>query len=289
MAEFICPVDGCEKELTRLQVMHFRAKHDCDPVDWVEENYGPEIKEMYASGKGCYAIAEHYNRLSPDLICDIVETRSLEESLSGSYNPMKREHVVEKVTGQNNPAKQPSVRKKISEAVTGHTLSEESRRKISEKNTGNEISAEHRRAVSVAASQRDTSYMQTDEYSEALSEGLKGREPTYPTPYEVAELSHKVRSEWEEQVSKLLLAEGIEYEYEREFELPSGSYYADFVTHQNVIEVKGWANDRSVRKANEFLERYPEYTYIVVGDELPCDVHLPWDRRYELPKVIESE
>jgi len=289
MAELLCPVDGCEKELTRLQVMHFRANHGGDPVEWVEENYGTEIKEMYASGRGSYSIAEQFEWLSPDLVCDIVETRSQEASLTGAHNPMKREAVVEEFTGKDNPAKRPSVREKISEAVTGHTLSEESRRKISEKNTGNEITAEHRRAVSRAASRRDTSYMQTDEYSRAVSEALEGREPTYPTPYEVEELSHKVRSGWEEDVGKTLVREGIQYEYEREFGLPSGSYYADFVSGSFVIEIKGWANERSVTKAREFLDRFPEYTYVVVGDELPCDVHLPWERRYELTGVIEGE
>lgn len=289
MSKFTCPIEGCEKELTKLQVMHFRTKHGNDPVEWVTENYGPEIKEMYATGRGSYAVAERYEWLSSDLVCEIVETRSQGDSLKGANNPMKREAIAKKFRGENNPAKKPEVRRKISEAKAGHTLSEESRQKISEKNTGNEVTAEHRRAISKASSQRDTSYMQTEEYSKALSEGLKGREPTHPTPYDVEELSHKVRSSWEERVGKLLLEEGIQYEYEREFKLPSGSYYADFVSDPTVIEVKGWATERSLKNAREFMDQYPEYTYIVVGDEMPCDVHVPWKRRTELAEVIDDE
>jgi hypothetical protein len=191
--------------------------------------------------------------------------------------------------GMRPPPAPVTIRKKISEAVTGHTLSDESRQKISDKNTGNEISAEHRRAVSRAASQRDTSYMQTEKYSKAVSEGLKGREPTHPTPYEVQELSHKVRSSWEETVGKQLSRCGLQYEYEQVFDLPSGAYYADFVSDPYVIEVKGWATERSVTKAREFMDSYPQYTYVVVGDELPCDVHVPWDRRDELSEVVGDE
>ena len=47
MSEFICPVATCNKELSKLQVMHFRSAHNCDPVEWVQEQYGETIRTKY--------------------------------------------------------------------------------------------------------------------------------------------------------------------------------------------------------------------------------------------------
>jgi replication factor C small subunit len=269
--------------------MHFRAKHDCDPVEWVEKQFGPEIREAYDSGLGSYVIAERYQWLSPEMVSTLVDTRTHIESVAGSNNPMKRTEVAENFTGDDNPAKRPCVRKKISDALDGHEPSQETKRKISERNTGNEISEEHRRAISEAASERDTSYMQSEKFSETLSDALSGRDPTHPEPYEVEELSHFVRSSWEEEIGKKLLSADIEYEYEPEFCLPGGSYYPDFVADDDVIEIKGWATERSVRKAETFMNEHPSYRYVVVGDELPCDVHIPWENRDRLSGVLSDE
>lgn len=286
MSEFICPVDDCSKDLSRLQVMHFRAVHDCDPVEWVEEQYGDEIKTVYSNGVGCYTIAEKYEWLSSDMVYEIVDPREHNESLADENNPMRRENIVEQFTGESNPAKRPEVGEKISDALDGHPVSEETREKISRKNKNNTISEEHRQAVSDAASEIDRSYMQTEAYSRALSESLKGREPTYPSPYTVDSLSHPVRSSWEEKIAKLLVANDITYTYEDEFPLVEGSYYPDFITDGCVIEVKGWSNERSIEKATQFMSEYPEYDYIVVGAEIPCDIHIPWEDRTEVPEVI---
>lgn len=289
MSSFVCPVADCPKELSRLQVMHFRSKHDCDPFEWVENQYGAMIQEMYDSGMGSYAIASEYEWLSPDMVCRIVETRTPQEALTGEINPMKRDGVIEQFTGEENPAKSRAVRDKISKALTGHTMSEEAKRKISKKNSGNNVSPEHREKIAQAASNRDTSYMQTEQYRNALSKALQGREPTYPTPYEVDSLSHHVRSSWEEDVAKLLIDNDIDYEYEREFELSIGSYYPDFLVGTVVIEVKGFSTERSIEKASAFREEYPNYTYLVIGDEIPCDVHISWENRSEMLEVLEDE
>lgn len=286
MSEFVCPVSGCQAELSRLQVMHFRASHDCDPSEWVAETYGSELQEKYDSGVGSYAIASDYEWLTSDMVCKVVDTRSHESALSGNTNPMKRSEVVEQFYGDKNPAKRQDVREKISDAVSGFTHSQEAKDKISRKNTGNKIGEQARKKISAAASERDTSYMQTEEYSQTLSQALTGREPTYPTPYEVDELSHNVRSSWEEEIAIQLTENDIQYVYEEEFELSVGSYYADFVLDEFVIEVKGFANERSIKKATAFIEECPEWTYVVVGDQIPCDVHIPWDRREELLEVI---
>lgn len=288
MSTFTCPVSGCKKELSRLQVMHFRAAHDCDPVEWVKEQHGSELEKTYSAGKGSYAVATEYEWLTPDMVCEIIETRTHPEAMGGRTNPMKRDEVSVQFQGDNNPAKRPEVREKISEAVTGHTMSKEAREKISRKNRGNKISETQREAISQASSKRDTSYMQTEAYSKALSDSLKGREPTYPTPYSVDELSHDVRSSWEEEVATLLVENDIPYTYETEFELSVGSYYPDFVLTTDVVEVKGFSNERSVKKATAFLNEFPGYRYVVVGDEIPCDVHIPWEQRAELLEVLND-
>lgn len=288
MSTFICPVVGCKKELSRLQVMHFRASHDCDPAEWVEEQYGRELEEKYSTGLGSYAIATEYEWLTPDMVCEVIETRSHREAISGSTNPMKRDEVSVQFQGHNNPAKRPEVREKISKAVTGHTLSKEAREKISRKNKGNEVSEAHREAISRAASKRDTSYMQTEAYRKTLSEALKGCEPTYPTPYSVDGLSHDVRSSWEEEIATMLVENGISYSYETEFQLSIGSYYPDFILDTEVIEVKGFSNERSIEKATAFMNEYPAYRYVVVGDKIPCDVHIPWQQRSKLLGVLND-
>lgn len=272
-----------------LQVMHFRSAHDCDPVDWVEKEFGPEIRKVYATGTGSYAIADEYEWLTSDMVNNVVETRTHTESVTGENNPMKRREIAAQFHGDANPARRADVRKKISDSVSGFSHTEEAKQKIARKNSGNEISEEHRKIVSEASSNRDTSYMQSEEYRKALSESLKGREPTYPTPYEVDSLSHLVRSSWEEEMAKLLVRNDISYRYEEEFELSVGSYYPDFVTDPFAIEVKGFSNQRSIEKATAFMKEYPSYTYIVVGDEIPCHYHVPWDRRTEVLEVITDE
>jgi hypothetical protein len=69
-------------------------------------------------------------------------------------------------------------------------------------------------------------------------------------------------------------------------ELSVGSYYADFVVDKFVIEIKGCADERSVKKASAFIDEYVDWTYVVVGDQIPCDVHIPWEQRAELLEVI---
>ena len=289
MSRFICPVEGCDKGLSRLQVMHFRSAHGCDPSQWVDENYGSDLKEQYQRGLGSYVIASEYEWLSSDMVCDVIETRTHDQALNSENNPMKRDEVAQQFHGEQNPAKRREIREKIREAVTGHTLSAEAKEKIARKNSGKEVSEAHRKAISEAASNRDTSYMQTDAYSRAVSESLKGRELTYPTPRDVESLSHPVRSSWEEEIAKQLVDNNIEYEYEEEFVLSIGSYYPDFVVDGVVIEVKGFANKRSIAKANAFIEEHPSLTYIVVGAEIPCDIHISWEQRSELLEVFDNE
>lgn len=286
MSKFTCPVEGCERKLTKLQLFHFRATHGCDPVEWVEEHFGEEIRNLYATGMGSYAIEREYEWLSRGMVLKLVDARSREKSLTGDNNPMKRPDIVVQFLGDSNPAKRPEVREKIRKATIGHPVSKETREKISRKNSGRTISEEQRKAISRSASKMDKSYMQTPEYRQKLSEALTGRAPTYPTPYQPDELSHSVRSSWEEEIGNLLNAWGFSYDYEKEFKLSIGSYYADFVVDHNVIEVKGFRNERPIAKANVFLNEFPSFTYIVVGDLIPCDIHIDWEDRKQLKEIL---
>jgi replication factor C small subunit len=131
--------------------------------------------------------------------------------------------------------------------------------------------------------------MNSESYSNALSDALTGQEPTYPTPYEVDELTHAVRSSWEEDVAKLLVENDITYVYEPEFELETCSYYPDVVVNTVVIEVKGFANERSIEKATTFMNEYPDCLYVVIGDKMPCDRYIPWEERAAVLEVIADD
>ena len=43
------------------------------------------------------------------------------------------------------------------------------------------------------------------------------------------------------------------------------------------------------KKAKSFMEEFPTYTYVVVGDEMPCNIYIPWDKRSELLEVLNDE
>jgi len=116
---------------------------------------------------------------------------------------------------------------------------------------------------------------ESEEHREKVIESSKGQKPSHANKRYIEELGHYVDSTWEEIVGLALKNEGIGYENEPEFKRPSGhSYYPDFVIGKTVIEVKGYADDKSIQKADEFLDNYPEYRYIVFGDELPSDTHI---------------
>lgn len=127
------------------------------------------------------------------------------------------------------------------------------------------------------------------EAGKKISESKKGI-ATKPAWKEVEKTGHKVRSNWEKEIDILLYESGVEYEYEPTGFLYSNGrkYYPDFIVNSDcVIEVKGWAGEKDILKAEEFMERNPEYRYIVVGAELPCDLHIPWENHEELTEVIQ--
>lgn len=97
-------------------------------------------------------------------------------------------------------------------------------------------------------------------------------------------LDHIVRSRWELEVANLLIDIGVEYSYESvEIEYEDGrTYTPDFVTEQYVIEVKGHVYQNAAEKAEVAIEELSERSYVVVGTELPADIHISWDEREKI-------
>jgi transposase len=100
--------------------------------------------------------------------------------------------------------------------------------------------------------------------------------------------THIVRSEWELQVCDILIDMGIDYDYESlGIKYRNGdTYYPDFVTDEYVIEVKGEYfseiydhKNTEYEKALAAMESLDKRDYVVVGKELPADIHIPWDER----------
>ena len=176
---------------------------------------------------------------------------------------------------RDNPAKRKEVKNKISEKQRGEKNSfynkkhtEEARKKIS-----NSTSGESHHLYGVTGE---------DHPSHGIASGLKMQK--------VEETGHTVRSNWEEEIDLMLYKSGFNYEYEpRAFELPNGDTYTpDFIIDKkNVIEVKGWPDEKSRKRAKFFMKNYPDFTYVVVGNRIPCDRFIEWENRSELVLLDE--
>lgn len=101
-------------------------------------------------------------------------------------------------------------------------------------------------------------------------------------------LDHTVDSVYEIKIADILLDIGVEYKNEGiEISYDTGrTYRPDFVTNNYVIEVKGedWGMvyDKQVtdkQKAEAAMNALDKCEYVVVGTELPADIHIPWENR----------
>lgn len=85
------------------------------------------------------------------------------------------------------------------------------------------------------------------------------------------DLGHKVRSTWEANYARTLIAQGIVYQYEPvSFNLSVGTYTPDFkvfhpVDGEYFVEVKGYMDDASIKKLREFALLYPQTKLVVIG------------------------
>lgn len=175
-------------------------------------------------------------------------------------NPAKRDEVKEKLSRMRKGSKNP---------FYGQKHTDEALKKISESTSG-----ENHHLYGVTGE---------DHPSYGVASGLKLQK--------VEETGHRVRSNWEKKIDLLLYRAEIDYEYEPDtFNLPNGDTYTpDFIVNNSIIiEVKGWPDERSVKRAELFMEEYPEFLYLVVGNELPCDIFLDWENYKNIVERIES-
>jgi len=131
---------------------------------------------------------------------------------------------------------------------------------------------------------RSTYLTRFGSWNEALLEvGMEPNRAIYPD-----HLDHIVRSRWELTIADLLRQNGIPYEYESmEIEYRDGrTYTPDFITDGCVIEVKGRIFGNEHQKAVAALDSLNKRDYIVVGTELPADIHIPWENRKDLLKLF---
>ncbi len=157
-------------------------------------------------------------------------------------NDADQEGWVEHLTEISDTEMTDEIRQKISDTLEGHDVSEETRQKI-----------------------RENSY------------------PPHQLSIEVDETGHTVRSHWEAEIDKLLSEAVDAHEYEPErFDIGDRYYTPDFRVDDTIIEVKGYVWEGQAERSEMFLETHPEYTYIVVGSELPADIHIPWEERETL-------
>lgn len=108
-------------------------------------------------------------------------------------------------------------------------------------------------------------------------------------------LSHQVIGEFERDIATRLHNSEVAYQYESE-EIEYGedrTYIPDFVTEDYIIECKGadWGTMHSTgvtaeQKARAAMRQLDDREYVVVGIELPCDIHVPWDKRETIHELF---
>lgn len=96
---------------------------------------------------------------------------------------------ISSICGENNPAKRPEVRIKISEALKGRRLSEETKKKISEKAKGRKASEETKRKMSLAGKGKK----QTNEHiTKRIANGTKTFIQNHPRVQLKCDFCHKI-------------------------------------------------------------------------------------------------
>jgi len=128
----------------------------------------------------------------------------------------------------------------------------------------------------------------TDALIEAGYEPHRALNPDY--------LDHRVDSAQELVMADILLDVGVEYENEGiEITYDGGrTYTPDFVTEGYVIEVKGqdwgkmYGKEVTAKdKAEAAMNALDRRDYVVVGTELPADIHLSWEERETISELFD--
>lgn len=109
-------------------------------------------------------------------------------------------------------------------------------------------------------------------------------------------LDHRVDSVPELVVAEILLDAGVEYENEgMQITYDGGrTYTPDFVTEDYVIECKGqdwgemYGKEVTAKdKAEAAMSALDTREYVVVGIELPADIHIPWEERQKITALFK--
>jgi len=110
-------------------------------------------------------------------------------------------------------------------------------------------------------------------------------------------LDHRVDSVPELKIAELLVSAGVEYQNEGiTIEYGDGrTYTPDFVTENYVIEVKGqdwgeiYAKEvTAAEKARAAMDSLANREYVVIGEELPADIHINWGERAAIHELFEE-
>jgi hypothetical protein len=178
---------------------------------------------------------------------------------------------------RDNPAKRIEVRKKIAEKQMGDKNNmrkkgghdQEANKKISEAMTGENH----------------------PHYGKTGKDHLKYGKLSGLNLQTVEATGHTVRSNWEKEIDLSLHSSELNYRYEpKTFNLTDElTYTPDFIVEDIIMEVKGWPSDISKKRAEIFLEEKPEYTYLVIGNKIPCDIFIAWEDRDILVEKIQEE
>jgi hypothetical protein len=255
-----CPMGGCEK--------------------WAESGFGV-MKHWNQQDSHPGKLKDHH----PDF--DVSRKDGVGEAISEAKSGINvwedKEHPQK---GESVPEE---TREKISNTLEGHDyVSEEQRKKTSERMEGNDYASGYERTdAQLAGLEKGWNMERTEEWNQNISEALKGNKNGRRHRVYVFELGHQVDSSWELDVAFLLKTLGADYEREPAYTLwDDTTYYPDFRVGRVVIEVKGYADDYSHEKAGAFLEEHPDDVYVVVGDEMECDLHIEWENRQRLTEVI---
>lgn len=98
------------------------------------------------------------------------------------------------------------------------------------------------------------------------------------------------RSSWEANIARILKSKGIKFEYEKKrYDLSHESYLPDFfISDDTIIEVKGFWNNESIVKVDEFARSKQVKNYLIVDYDMYYDIDCIYSKYKMLPHWEES-
>jgi len=294
-----CP--SCEKEFENMHglAVHYGMVHPNKSSPFLPERSvecpycNKKFKDTFGRHIHCGVV--HPNKPKP-------KYNSEDHPLYGySHSRKTREKISKSLKGKMSKISK-SLKGKISKIMEERWQdpdctynSEEYREKLSKAAKNRFKDPKERKKISEATKKA----MQRPEVRKRYEEGMErrdisGKSPGYPELYEVDGLNHKVRSSWEEDIALRLVEAGIDYEYEKEFQLENGRhFYPDFTIDHIVVEPHKFIYlETDKEKFGKFHKKFPEYTFIVlsvINVSDVCDIWIPWSERNSLIKIIKNE